>query len=118
MDNAPGHTGHDNMQRLANFLEEEGYNLQFVLQPSNSPDLNLCDLTFFRSLDAQVNYLKDNCHGIVELMEAVEAGFEAYDPTKMEHGFGHLFATFRKIFEHRGGNDFRSPHDHVRENIA
>lgn len=118
LDNAPGHTGHNNMERLAEHVQEQGYNIQFVLQPSNSPDLNLCDLTFFRSLDAQVNYLKDGCHGIVELMEAVEAGFEAYDHTKLEHGFGHLFATFRKVLEHRGGNDFRSPHDHVRENIA
>jgi len=118
MDNAPGHTGHNNMERLADHLQERGYNMQFILQPSNSPDLNLCDLIFFRSLDAQVNYLKDNCHGIAELMEAVEAGFAAYDHTKLENGFGHLFATFRKILDHQGGNDFLSPHDHVRENIA
>jgi len=93
--------------------------MQFNLQTSNSPDLDLCDLIFFRSLDAQVSYLKDNCcHGIAELMEAVEAGFGAYDLTKLENEFGHLFATFKRILDHQGGNDFKSPHDHVRENIA
>jgi len=41
--------------------------------------------------------------------------FEAYDHSKIINGFGHLYAMFRMILDHHGGNDFRSPHDHVRE---
>jgi len=118
LDNAPGHTGHGNQDKLDDYLDEQGLDIEFKLQPPCSPDLNMCDLTFFRSLDSQISYLKDNAHDMVGLMDAVYAGFEAYDPTKIEHGFGHLFAVFRKILEHRGGNEFRSPHDNVRANIA
>jgi hypothetical protein len=107
MDNAPGHTGHHNLDRLDDYLDERGFDIEFSMQPPNSPDLNLCDLTLFRSLDSQIAYMKDNAHNMMQLMEVVTEGFEAYDPRKLESRFGHLFSVFRKILEHRGGNEFR-----------
>jgi len=113
MDKTSGHTGHDNFEKY-----EEGFEIEFTFQPPNSPDLNINDLTFFNSLDSMVCHMKDNAHDMLGLIDCVTEAFDAYDSAKIDSGFGHLFAVFRKILEHRCGNKSRSPHDHVCENIA
>jgi hypothetical protein len=90
--------------------------MHILTQPSNSPDLNLCDLTFFRSLDCCVSRMKHNAHSMVELMHLVvdDNFMMAYEDGKFERGFGHLYAVLRSILATRGSNDFRNPHDNVR----
>jgi hypothetical protein len=111
IDNAPGHVGHNNINRLGGYIAQNAIEVEIRLQPPNSPDLNLCDLTFFRSLDRAVYWMKDQAQNIVQLMQVVIGCFEEYDPGTLEHGFGHLFAVFVRYCE------FRDPHDHVRERI-
>lgn len=126
LDNAPGHTGQGMEGKVHTYIAStdkftNDYHLHY--QPPNSPDFNINDLTFFRSLDQQANKLKSQAandqryHGIAGLMEVVSLAFEEYNPDKIEAGFGTLFAVFRKVLDHRGGNNFRNPHDHVRDNM-
>jgi hypothetical protein len=117
MDNAPGHVGEGNIHHLQAFCDARGMNMRLIPQPANSPDLNICDLAFFRSLDMRIAEYKATSRTIIDLIDAIQQGYGEYDDEKLNSAYGHLFAVFRKILEFRGGNNFPSPHDNVRNNI-
>ncbi|CAM9174044.1 unnamed protein product [Choristocarpus tenellus] len=45
------HTGKGNSEILSGAGKSEGWSIRLVTQPSNSPDLNIMDQCFFRSLN-------------------------------------------------------------------
>jgi hypothetical protein len=98
---ASGHVGHNNINRLGGYIAQNAIEVEIRLQPPNSPDLNLFDLTFFRSLDRAVYWMKDQAQNMVQLMQVVIGCFEEYDPGTLEHDFGHLFAVFRSILQNQ-----------------
>ena len=57
------------------------FNIQVVVQPAQSPDLNVDDLAFFHSLQSDVSLVaKENRR---ELLEAVEDCWKEYPEEKM-----------------------------------
>ena len=118
MDNAPGHIGKDNPAEIDQWIEENDVNMTISFQPPNSPDLNICDLTFFVSLQARSDRLKKDKKGVQGLMDAVEEAFDEYDRDTLERLFGHLYACYNEILKCEGSNQYDQPHAGVRKNQA
>ncbi|CAM9450151.1 unnamed protein product [Choristocarpus tenellus] len=53
-DGATPHTGKGSSEILSEAGKTEGWSIRLVVQPSNSSNLNIMDLCFFRSLKCQV----------------------------------------------------------------
>jgi hypothetical protein len=79
-----------------------------VNQPPNSPDNNICDLSFFVSIQALQQEEVSNT--MAELVAAVENAFEEYDPKRLNHAWLTLMTCFNEIIECQGGNDYKIPH--------
>jgi hypothetical protein len=78
-------------------------------QPANSPDTNLCDLSFFRAL--QSNQWNHGYAATVDgLIEQVLTAFEEFDPRSLEFGFLTHQCCLNKILESRGRNTYKIPH--------
>ena len=76
-DNVKPHIAHNDRE----FLEEamtDGFNIKLVQQPPNSPDMNLLDLGFFRSIQA-LQYQK-SAYNVKELLKAVNNAFQNLSP--------------------------------------
>jgi hypothetical protein len=115
MDNAPGHVGLTVVEDLETFCEDNGLNITFALQPPQSPDLNILDLSFFSSLQARSNRLKIAAGNKVEnLMECVDDAFWDYDSDTVEVHYGILFEIYNLILETEGNNNFQMPHNDIR----
>jgi hypothetical protein len=114
MDNAPAHVGLNVMEDLNDFAVDANLNLSFETQPPNSPDLNICDLALFNSLQKTADRLKRNAGSIEQLWAAVQLAFEQYDRNTLEICYGHLYACYNEVLFIRGDNQYRSPHNRVR----
>lgn len=119
LDNAPGHTGKNNPQKIEDYIEENDLDIELKFQPPNSPDLNICDLAFFRSLSCRADAIKRdlNIGGIDAILESVEAAFDEYDDNTLQIIFGHLFRIYDAVLESNGDNSFPEPHGDVRHNL-
>jgi len=56
---------------------QNGFDIRLVRQPPNSPDLNVLDLGFFRSIQALQH--KKSLNSVDDLVDAVQKSFEEYD---------------------------------------
>jgi hypothetical protein len=79
-------------------------------QPAQSPDLNVCDLCFFPSL--QSYFFKSNInHRTVEgIIAAVADCFEKYHPKNLNRAFLSLMMNMNCILQANGGNQYVMPH--------
>jgi hypothetical protein len=115
VDNAPGHTGKNNPEDIDEYILENDLDIEPLLfQP---PDLNICDLAFFRSLSCRADEIKVNLHthGLLDaVLESVEAAFDDYDDETLEIIFGHLFRIYDPTLATNGDNSFEEPHANVR----
>ena len=95
---------------------QDGWKLQVVTQPANSPDLNWLDLAFFCSLETRVDkqYSLTTAWSVDMMKELVVRKFEAYDAESMEHTYHTWCAVLTMVLKHGGGNDFHVPHTGVR----
>ena len=59
--------------------------MQLVQQPSNSPDMNVLDLGFFRSIQA-LQFQKAT-YNVRQLLRAVNLAFENLNPQSLRFGF-------------------------------
>ncbi|XP_057537042.1 uncharacterized protein LOC130814832 isoform X2 [Amaranthus tricolor] len=85
-DNAKPHIAHNDR----GFLEEamkDGFNIQLVQQPPNSPDMNVLDLGFFRSIQA-LQYQK-SAYNVKELLKAVNNAFQNLSPQCLRYAGGY-----------------------------
>ena len=112
-DGATPHTAAGVVERIeAVALGKYGMNLIVETQPAQSPDVNLCDLSIFASLQSrqQEVWTKD----VQSLVAAVEEVWENYPWQAIERSWITLFGVYDQILLHRGGNDFKIPHNGVR----
>jgi hypothetical protein len=58
VDGAKAHTGEDNIRRLNEMGQEDGWNIVVEVQPSQSPEFNRLDLCLFHSLNTESNKIK------------------------------------------------------------
>ena len=79
-----------------------------VTQPAQSPDLNVLDLGFFRSLQSRVHSSSTN--NMAELIDEVERMYWEYDAITMERVWQSLFNVYNSILQVGGGNEYKLPH--------
>ncbi|XP_057538153.1 uncharacterized protein LOC130815683 [Amaranthus tricolor] len=106
-DNAKPHIAHNDR----GFLEEamkDGFNIQLVQQPPNSPDMNVLDLGFFRSIQA-LQYQK-SAYNVKELLKAVNNAFQNLSPQCLRFVFITLQACMIEVMKKQGGFDYHIPH--------
>ena len=106
-DNAKPHITHYDKE----FLEEamkDGFHIQLVQQPPNSPDMNVLDLGFFRSIQA-LQYQKV-AYNVTQLLRAVNNAFDNLSPQCLRFVFITLQACMIEIMKRQGGFDYHIPH--------
>jgi hypothetical protein len=115
-DGAKPHNGHGNAEYFDAQGSLDGWNIQFITQPAQSPDLNILDLGFFASLKARVSHLKIGANNLEDLMDRVENAYDDYDRETLDAIWAQLFSVYKCILEVKGGNDYTLPHAGNRKN--
>lgn len=113
-DGATPHNGGGNADAFAAAGKVDGWNIEFVTQPAQSPDLNLLDLSFFHALKCQSNKLKLESKNIEGLINRVKEAYNNYPWDKIDHMWAHLFTAYNAILRDIGGNQYGSAHDNLR----
>ncbi|XP_021750655.1 uncharacterized protein LOC110716342 [Chenopodium quinoa] len=106
-DNARPHK----VPRDAEFIEAtttNGFNIQFIFQPAQSPDLNVLDLALFRSIQSlqYQSFFTD----LDELVQKVKDSYDTFDPEVNKYIWVTLQNCMIKILKAEGGNKYKIPH--------
>lgn len=104
-DGARPHTSKENTRAFACHSKMRGFKIEVVVQPAQSPDLNVDDLAFFRSLQSDVSLVAKETRR--DLLEAVHQCWEEYPAEKMESVWRCLFASYHGVLESGGGNEYQ-----------
>ncbi|XP_021763963.1 uncharacterized protein LOC110728627 [Chenopodium quinoa] len=85
-----------------------GFNIQFVFQPAQSPDLNVLDLGLFRSIQSlqYQSFPRD----LEELVEKVKQSYDTFNPHVNKYIWVTLQKCMIKILKEEGGNKYKIPH--------
>ena len=94
-DGAKNHI-HEDDKLFNNALEENGVNTELYTQATNSPDVNLLDLGFFRALQSFNNAVPRNEE---ELIEAVSEAYDKYPREKINRTWLTLQCCFNQIIQ-------------------
>ncbi|XP_074297202.1 uncharacterized protein LOC141627901 [Silene latifolia] len=86
----------------------DGFNIHLIFQPPNSPDLNINDLGFFRSLQTLQN--DEVASTVDELVGNVMTAFIDHDSMKLNFNYLTLQSVMVEIMKCRGHNNFKIPH--------
>jgi hypothetical protein len=111
-DGATPHTGKKMLERLndAGSAFTSGPKLVVVLQPSNSPDFNICDLSFFRGLLAggvrkfRRKAARQNVFDKEQLVADVMKAWRDYPPEQLEKMWEYKHHIMAKVKEVNGDN--------------
>ena len=79
-----------------------------MIQPANSPDLNILDLGFFRSLQAK--YYLHNPKTALDIIKFVKQAFDDYNPRELNRIWLTHQSVVDEILRCHGGNDYTLPH--------
>jgi hypothetical protein len=113
MDNAKPHIGHLNVDKLNTECRKRKLRVIFKTQPANSPDLNLCDASFFHALNSRVNKLKMQAHTIDDFIALVLSEFETFPVAALQNAIDHIYANMNGILLTQGGNEMEYRHFQV-----
>ena len=83
----------------------KGFDIQVVVQPAQSPDLNVDHLVFFHSLQTDVSLVAKEARK--ELLQAVETCWHEYPTAKMRSVKHCLCGSFHGILESGGDNNYQ-----------
>ena len=111
-DGAPSHFKDENEDWLlaaAIFSNVRQLNLKLKYQAPNSPDTNILDLGFFRSLQS-LQFQQEPATTTVGLMNNVRRAFDEYDPKLLNRAFITHQDCMGQIIEEKGGNDYSISH--------
>ncbi|XP_021715173.1 uncharacterized protein LOC110683131 [Chenopodium quinoa] len=85
-----------------------GFNIQIVFQPTQSPNLNVLDLGLFRSIQSlQYHYFPSN---LDELVEKVIESYDTFKPQVNKYIWVTLQRCMIKILKAQGGNKYKISH--------
>ncbi|XP_057793332.1 uncharacterized protein LOC131009952 [Salvia miltiorrhiza] len=106
-DNAKLHFNKDDpdFQAAAN---SDGFNIELVCQPANSPDVNVNDLGFFRAIQS----LQDDkmAKTVEDLVQNVLISFEELSSVTLNNVFVTLQGCLTEIMRVKGSNEYKIPH--------
>jgi hypothetical protein len=117
-DGAAPHTGKGNMDYFDIHGRKNGWNIKVITQPAQSPDLNINDLGFFRSIKCQVEQIKKGANSLDSLFDAVSEAWETYSPDTLRNIWAQQYACYHKILEDKGNNSYTPPHTGVRNSLG
>ena len=103
-DGARPHTA--NAKHFKRLGPQKGFDIQVVTQPAQSPDFNWNDLSFFRSLQTEVEF--HILQTPQAILETVQHAFESYEPERLTVCCLSLVTTWRGCLEDGGGNGYKS----------
>jgi hypothetical protein len=112
-DNASPHVGKENTAWLACAGAEDDWNIEFITQPSQSPDLNVLDLCLFNSMQKRADVIKKDRKTLAALQESVFTQWEEYDPASITRAFALLMEVYRQVLLNGGGNQYDIPHSGI-----
>lgn len=86
----------------------DGFNIQLVQQPSNSPDCNANDLGLFTAIQSLQQRIQ--CKNPEDLIKAVQESFQIMEPQTLNKVFLSLQCVLVEIMKCKGRNNFKLPH--------
>lgn len=89
-------------------VAETGLDIQLMQQPPNSPDLNVLDLGFFRSIQSLTDSRTPTT--IKQLIEGVQEEYDGYDVNLLARVFVTLQSCMLEIMKDEGGMGYKIPH--------
>ena len=116
-DRAPAHGAlGKNPTIFANAMQRVGVGeqIKLITQPAQSPDLNVCDLGFFSSI--QTEYHKKCPTTVQEIHSCINEALEEYSSDKLNRIWVALQSVMNEIIEDDGGNNYKILHlnkDHL-----
>ena len=114
-DGASPHKGNGNIEYFNTEGRKDGWNITVITQPAQSPDLNINDLAFFRSLKCHVEMIKKGANSLDILYDSVLEAWDNYNVDTLEHIWSHQYECYRKILHDKGSNSYDPPHSDVRK---
>ncbi|KAK9683873.1 hypothetical protein RND81_10G171000 [Saponaria officinalis] len=106
-DNAKPHVKSNDPDFVA-VATSDGFNIQLQQQPPNSPDLNVLDLGFFRSIQSLQS--SKPCKTVDELVKNVENAYENLSVECLDNVWLSLQACMIETMKMKGHNDYPLPH--------
>eukprot|EP00117_Sycon_ciliatum_P044524 scpid94515/ scgid32113/ len=103
-DGARPHTAKANEAHWSRHGQKSGFSIDVVVQPAQSPDLNVNDLAFFSSLQSDTELVAKR--NVFDLVAAVEKSWAEYPQERMEAVWRVLYASFKGIVTARGDNSY------------
>jgi hypothetical protein len=108
-DNAKSHMAADDVE-FAEAAKDAGLsNVSLYCQPPNSPDTNINDLAFFRSIQSLQHKIGSG-NNAGTLIASVEQAFAEYPWKKLRNAFLTLQCCLNDIIECHGDNDYKIKH--------
>ncbi|XP_021763658.1 uncharacterized protein LOC110728293 [Chenopodium quinoa] len=88
--------------------QSDGFNIKFIYQPAQSPDLNVLDLGLFNVIQSiQYQSFPTN---LMELIQKVKEAYDLFNPVLNKYCWITLQCCMEEILNHLGGNNFSPPH--------
>lgn len=106
-DNAKPHVD-VNDPEFVQAAQEGDWNIKLQFQPPNSPDLNVLDLGYFRSIDTILDQAASR--KLEDLITVVTTSFTALTPEKLNNVFLTCQSVMGEVLKQKGGNNFKIPH--------
>jgi transposase len=120
LDSAGGHRVGETLEAFNKIGKKSKPPIEFITQPTRSPDTNVLDLGIWNSMKsrvAEVRYDRKATESMNQrIINAVSDMWEDYDPAKLNNIFITLTAVLEEIEKDKGGNSFKQPHtvkDHL-----
>ncbi|KAK9669319.1 hypothetical protein RND81_13G123000 [Saponaria officinalis] len=86
----------------------DGWDIQLIFQPPNSPDLNILDLGHFMSI--QTIQHEKAPRSVVQLVDAVLRSYEEINPISLNYTWLTLLSCMNEILKVKGSNRYKIPH--------
>ncbi|XP_074300730.1 uncharacterized protein LOC141632037 [Silene latifolia] len=114
-DNARPHFSNDDPD-FRKAATSDGWQIELAYQTPNSPDLNVLDLGFFRSIQSLQQ--KKKAIKLDELIHNTIQAYEEQDVLKLNYVWITLQACMLEIMKRKGGIDYPVPHMHKTKLVA
>ncbi len=114
MDSAGGHRIGQTVDALNKIGKKSHPRIEFITQPTRSPDTNVLDLGIWNSMKSrvvEVKYDRSETESMTQrIINSVMDMWAKYDKAKLNNIFITLTAVLQEIEKCKGGNSFKQPH--------